>query len=193
MKKLLTLVVCLLMIGGIYAQEQHLAFKGVPIDGALKDYKDAMIKAGFHYEGEDEGVALLSGDFAGFKNVMIAVYTLANCDVVSHIAVIFPENSTWSELLTDYENLKDMMTKKYGRPKDCQERFTSYVSDSGDLRLTALSKGEYEWHTNYETDLGSIKLTISKGMVHYHTGCAVLIYQDKINSDKVKNSAIDDL
>ena len=191
-------------MGGIHAQvnihaqgsvpaQSHLSFKGVPIDGTLKDFKDAMIKAGFNYQGEEDGAALLSGDFAGYKNVMIIVYTLANCDVVSHIAVVFPENSTWSELLADYENLKEMMTKKYGRPKACQEKFTRYVGDSGDLRLTALSKGEYDWYTNYETDLGSIKLTISKGWEHYYTGCAVLVYKDKINAEKVSNSAIDDL
>jgi len=191
MKKLLTLVVCLIMMGGIYAQ-QHLTFKGVPIDGTLKDYTQAMKEAGFHYEGTDDGVSILSGDFAGYKNVMIGVYTLTSCDVVSHIAVIFPSNSTWSALQNDYEHLKEMMTKKYGKPKDVVEKFTTYVGDDSGLRLHALRDGEYEWYSQYETDLGTIRLTIGKG-TSYLTGCAALIYQDKANAEIVNNSAIDDL
>lgn len=204
MKKLLTLVVCLIMMGGIHAQvnihaqgsipaQQHLTFKGVPIDGTIRDYKDAMIKAGFHYEGEEDGISILTGDFAGYKNCIIGVSTLANCDIVSKIAVIFPYNSTWSALLNDYEHLKEMMTKKYGRPKDCQEKFTGYVGDSGDLKLLALRKGEYEWYSKFETELGTITLTIGQGNSYSTTGSAVLIYQDKINSERVNNSAIDDL
>lgn len=204
MKKLLLLVACLIMMGGIHAQvnihaqgsipaQQHLTFKGVPIDGTLQNYVDAMKQAGFHYEGTtDDGTALLSGDFAGYKNCYIGISTLSNCDVVSQIAVLFPSNSTWSALLSDYEHLKEMMTKKYGRPKECQERFTGYVGDSGDLRLLALSKGEYEWFTKYETDLGTIVLTIGEG-TEYSTGSAVLVYRDALNAEKVSNSAIDDL
>ena len=71
MKNLFTLFfTCLLFAGSIFAQ-QHLSFKGVPIDGTLKAYTDAMIKAGFHYEGTYDGVAALSGDFAGHKGCTI--------------------------------------------------------------------------------------------------------------------------
>ena len=121
MKKHLSLLLaCLLFAGTIFAQ-QHLSFKGVPINGTLKEYTDAMVKAGFHYEGTQDGVSILSGDFAGYKNCIVGVSTLKNCDVVSRIAVLFPNKDTWSSVLNDYETLKSMLTQKYGYPSDSKE------------------------------------------------------------------------
>lgn len=192
MKKLVTTLACLIILGGIMAQEQHLSFKGVPIDGTLKQYTNAMIKAGFQFEGTEDGLSVLSGDFAGFKDCLIGVSTLSNCDVVSHIAVLFPERETWSSLLNDYEQLKSMLTKKYGRPEMRSERFTGYVGDSDDLKMLALHSGEYEWYTVFSTDLGNIELSLLEGS-SYGSGMVRLSYYDKINSEKVLNSAMDDL
>lgn len=193
MKKHLTLLfVCLLFAGSLFAQ-QHLSFKGVPIDGTLKAYTDAMIKAGFHYEGTQDGIAALSGDFAGHKDCTIGVYTLKNLDVVSFITVLFPDQETWTSLKNEYEILKSMLTEKYGEPEESVERFTTYVGDySNGLVMHALKDEKYEWYTNFSTELGTIKLTISEGE-EYSTGRVVLVYMDKANGEKVRNAAMDDL
>lgn len=193
MKKHLTLFfACILFAGATFAQ-QHLSFKGVPIDGTLKAYTEAMVKAGFRYEGTQDGVALLSGDFAGYKNCIVGVSTLKNCDVVNHIAVLFPDRDTWSSLLGDYEHLKEMLTEKYGTPSDSQEKFTGYVGDNHNgLIMHALKAGEYVWYTTFTTELGDIELTIMSG-TEYDTGCVRLSYYDKANSDKVRKAAMDDL
>lgn len=191
MKKL-TLILCLLLANSICAQNQHLTFKGVPIDGTLKDYTEAMKKAGFKYEGSQDGVSILSGDFAGFKQCLIGVSTLSNCDVVSRIAVIFPSRNTWSSLVGDYEQLKAMLSKKYGNPEESSEKFTAYVGNDNGLKMHALRDDECEWYTIYSTELGDIELSLVEG-TSYLTGAVRLVYYDKINSDKVKNAAIDDL
>ena len=193
MKKHLTfLLACILFAGATFAQ-QHLSFKGVPIDGTLKAYTDAMVKAGFRYEGTQDGVALLSGDFAGYKNCIVGVSTLKNCDVVNHIAVLFPDRDTWSSLLGDYEHLKEMLTEKYGTPTDFKEKFTGYVGDDENgLIMLAIKDGEYVWYTTFTTELGDIELTIMSG-TEYDTGCVRLSYYDKANSDKVRKAAMDDL
>ena len=190
MKKL-ALILCLLLVNSVFAQNQHLTFKGVPIDGTLKDYTEAMKKAGFKYEGSQDGVSILSGDFAGFKQCLIRVSTLSNCDVVSRIAVLFPDNNTWSSLMQDYEHLKTMLTNKYGKPKECTEKFTTYA-ESDFSKMSALKSDEYVWYTTYSTDLGTIVLFVVAGR-SYHTGAVGLVYSDKINSDKVKNAAMEDL
>ena len=193
MKKHLTLFfACLIFAGSLFAQ-QHLSFKGVPIDGTLKAYTDAMIKAGFHYEGTQDGIAVLSGDFAGHKDCTIGVYTLKNLDVVSFITVLFPDQKTWTSLKSEYEILKSMLTEKYGEPEESKERFTTYVGDySNGLVMHALKDEKYEWHTNFSTEWGTIKLTISEGE-EYSTGRVVLVYMDKANGEKVRNAAMDDL
>ena len=193
MKKNLTLfLACLLFAGSIIAQ-QHLSFKGVPIDGTLKAYTDAMVKAGFHYEGTQDGISLLTGDFAGFRNCIVGVSTLKNCDVVNRIAVLFPDRDTWSSLLGDYEHLKEMLTEKYGTPTDSREMFTGYVGrDDNGLIMHAIKDGEYVWYTTFTTELGVVELSLVEGS-DYLTGKVRLLYSDKANSDKVRKAAMDDL
>ena len=193
MKKILFLLFLLIVTSvGIAQSRQHLSFKGVPIDGTLKEYTNAMIKAGFQFEGTEDGLSILSGDFAGFKDCLIGVSTLKNCDVVSHIAVLFPERETWSALTNDYEQLKAMLSKKYGSPNHQFERFTDYVGDSDNLKMLAIHSGEYEWYSVFSTEFGDIELSLIEG-TGYLTGMVRLSYYDKTNTEKVLNSAMDDL
>lgn len=192
MKKHITLfIACLMFAGNIFAQ-QHLSFKGVPINGTLKEYTDAMVKAGFHYEITQDGTALLTGDFAGYKGCTVGVSTLKNLDVVSRIAVLFPNKDTWSAVLGDYEHLKAMLTEKYGTPSDSQEKFTNHVGDNNGLIMYALKDDEYVWYTTFTTELGDIELSIMAG-TKSHTAMVRLSYYDKANSEKVRNAAMDDL
>lgn len=191
-KHLILFLACLAFAGNIFAQ-QHLSFKGVPINGTLKSYTDAMVKAGFHYELTQDGTALLTGDFAGYKNCIVGVSTLKNLDVVSHIAVLFPDKDTWSAVLNDYEILKAMLNEKYGTPSDSKEKFTGYVGDyDNGLVMHALKEGEYIWYTMFTTELGDIELSLMAG-TKYNTDCVRLSYYDKANHEKVRNAAMDDL
>lgn len=180
------------MIGGIMAQEKHLSFKGVPIDGTLKQYTAAMVKAGFKSEGTQDGLSLLSGDFAGFKGCIVGVSTVSNCDVVNRIAVLFPEKDTWSALMGDYEHLKDLLTEKYGEPEMVRERFTKYHGNDNGLKMYAVNDGEIEWFAVFSTDLGDIELTLVGGTFG-HQARVRLSYYDRANSETVRQSAIDDL
>ena len=191
MKNLVFFLTCLFIAGTVFSQQNHLKFKGVPIDGTLQSYTNAMKQAGFSYEGSQDGVSILSGDFAGYKGCIIGVSTLENCDVVSRISVLFPERDTWPSLIGDYETLKDMLTEKYGKPSDSKEKFTRQVySESG--KLSALSHDECVWYTIFTTELGDIELTLV-GDDYGLKGRVRLSYYDKANSEKVRNAAMDDL
>lgn len=193
MKKLLVTLVCLVMMGGLMAQEEHLSFKGVPINGTLKQYTAAMVKAGFKSEGTQDGLSLLSGDFAGFKGCIVGVSTLTNCDVVNRIVVLFPEKDTWSSLMGDYEHLKSLLTTKYGEPDVVQEYFTGYAgrTDSDAIKMSALHSEELEWYTIFKTELGNIELSVVSAS--YGKGMVRLGYYDKKNTETVTQSALDDL
>ena len=193
MKKLLVTLVCLVIMGGVMAQEEHLSFKGVPINGTLKQYTAAMVKAGFKSEGTQDGLSLLSGDFAGFKGCIVGVSTLTNCDVVNRIVVLFPEKDTWSSLMGDYEHLKSLLTTKYGEPDVVQEYFTGYAgrTDSDAIKMSALHSEELEWYTIFKTELGNIELSVVSAS--YGKGMVRLGYYDKKNTETVTQSALDDL
>ena len=113
MKKLIVSFAFVLIALTSYAQNssKHLTFKGVPIDGTLSEYVAKMKSAGFSHIGTEDGVALLSGEFAGYRDCMIGVKTLKKYNTVHEIAVLFPTQNTWRGLSYDYTKLKSMLSK----------------------------------------------------------------------------------
>ena len=108
MKKIILSLMASLMTLTLYAQTEspHLSFKGVPIDGTLNEYVQKMKQKGFDYVGTENGIAILTGDFAAYKGCTVGVATLKQEDLVSKITVIFPNCETWAGLANNYYSLK---------------------------------------------------------------------------------------
>ena len=194
MKKFFLVLSLLLSSVSLIAQtvSEHLTFKGVPIDGTLNEYVKKMENAGFSYLGQEDGTAMLQGDFAGYKNCIIGVSTLKAVNVVSTIGVIFPFCEDWSSLESNYEGLKSMLTKKYGEPAEVKEEFQGRVQPrTNNDKIYELSMDRCTWFTTFETPKGTIQLSLQKG--EYMKYFVLLKYFDKINTDKVTSSAMDDL
>ena len=195
MKKILISIIVILTPMISFAQNQqsqHLSFKGVPIDGTLNGYVAKMKQSGFTTLSIKNDVAMLKGDFAGYKDCVVYVATLKEKDLVSKITVIFPEHDTWSSLEDNYLSLKAMLTEKYGEPSESVEEFSTYSEPKNDYyKIHAVKFDEYKYFTTFETIKGSIQLSIEHDGVE---SCfAMLSYYDKINSDIIKARAIDDL
>ena len=173
------------------ADNQHLMFKGVPIDGTLSEYVEKMKLNGFVVSASESGKSLLKGDFAGYKDCFVGVVTMKQKDLVSRIKVMFPEREDWSSLYGNYVNLKDMLTQKYGQPTEVVEVFPSNptVTDES-LKFIYVSSGKCNYTTVFKTPSGEICLYLD----HTEFKCFVgLTYTDKINGEIMKAKAIDDL
>lgn len=109
----------------VFAQSasEHLTFKGVPINGTLNEFVSKLKQKGLAHIGTEEGIAMLKGDFAAYKNCTIAAVSLKQKNLVAKVGVIFPSLETWSSLSNNYFSLKEMLTKKYGEPAVCVEEF----------------------------------------------------------------------
>lgn len=192
MKKVLLSIILIILPYLIFAQNQHLQFKGVPIDGTLNEYVQKMKNANFTYLGTDDGIAILSGDFAGYKSCIIAVSTLKQKDLVNRIAVKFPDRDTWSYLSGMYFSLKEMLTEKYGNPSDCVEKFQSNTQPKDDgSKMHEVKMDRCNYYSTFETDKGDIELFIEHDGV---TSCYVILrYYDRINSDLIRQEAMNDL
>ena len=175
----------------IMESNNHLKFKGVPIDGTLKQFVSRMKRKGFKYIDSDDGVVVLQGDFAAYKECIIYVSTLDNKDLVSRIDVQFPKQDTWEYLYGDYKNLKDLLTEKYGKPNTEKEKFEDkYIDDDND-RMHAVKMDRCKYETRFKTDKGYIVLWIEHESV---MSCFVMLeYNDQINSGIIKKTAKDDL
>jgi hypothetical protein len=194
MKKILTLAFIAINLTA-FAQiksdsSKHLTFKGVAIDGRLEEFVSKMKKSGFTHTTTTNGTALLEGDFASYKSCIVGVSTLKTKDLVSKIVVLFPDRDTWSSLSDNYFNLKELLTEKYGKSESL-EKFQSYTPKDDGSKLTQVEIGACKYYTIYETEKGTIQLSIEHDGV---TRCFIkLSYFDKINSDAVKKQALDDL
>ena len=191
MKKLLISLFVILYTTIGQAQE-HLTFKGVPIDGTLDTYVANMKKAGFTFIGEDDGIAMLRGDFAGYRNCTIGVVTLKSIDIVNRISVLFDNHQDWNNIYVNYSSLKEMLTTKYGKYADCVEKFEGYSQPRDDNgKMHELTMDRCKFYTIWKTDKGNIELEIIKG--NLGGGMVRLSYWDKINTMSVQEKAMDDL
>ena len=196
MKKIIiTLSLLMVLMSSSFAQSsEHLKFKGVPIDGTLNEYVNKMKQAGFYYEATEDGIALLSGEFAGYSDCIVGVKTLQKLNLVHEIVVLFPSQDKWAGLNYDYERLKTMLTKKYGEPDECIERFNapSYMTMDDNAKMYQVERNNCEYYSKYDTNNGSISLTISND--GYEFGCRVkLFYTDKTNSAIFDDAVMEDL
>ena len=196
MKKIIiTLSLLMVLMTSSFAQSsEHLKFKGVPIDGTLNEYVNKMKQAGFYYETTEDGIALLSGEFAGYSDCIVGVKTLQKLNLVHEIVVLFPSQDKWAGLNYDYERLKTMLTKKYGEPDECIERFNapSYMTMDDNAKMYQVESNNCEYYSKYDTNNGSISLTISND--GYEFGCRVkLFYTDKTNSAIFDDAVMEDL
>jgi hypothetical protein len=196
MKKIImTFSFLMILMSSSFAQSsEHLKFKGVPIDGTLNEYVNKMKQAGFYYETTEDGIALLSGEFAGYSDCIVGVKTLQKLNLVHEIVVLFPSQDKWAGLNYDYERLKTMLTKKYGEPDECIERFNapSYMTMDDNAKMYQVKSNNCEYYSKYDTNNGSISLTISND--GYEFGCRVkLFYTDKTNSAIFDDAVMEDL
>lgn len=173
-------------------EEQHLKFKGVPIDGTLKEFTTKLVQRGFTKIGSENGQAVLTGDFAGFRDCLIYVSALQNKDLVNCVAAIFPSKSQWSILERDYNMLKTMLTKKYGEPSEVIEEFQTHSEPkSDDMKFHHLKNDECKYETTFQCENGDIILKMAH--IGYDSCFIVLAYYDSINTKLATSSAIDDL
>ena len=187
----LALVLSTTQLGAQTADNQHLMFKGVPIDGTMSEYVAKMKLNGFVVVATEPGATMLQGDFASYKKCLIGVVTLQQKDLVSKIRVMFPEQSDWASLYGNYSNVKEMLTQKYGAPTEVIEEFRDHPGVKDDaLKFIYASSGDCNYTTVFKTPSGEISLYLD----HAEYTCFVgLSYLDKINGEIIKAKAIDDL
>lgn len=194
MKKNVLIIISLLVSFSSFCQTaiNHMTFKGIPIDGNLTEFTAKMKQKGLTHAGTQDGVAFFEGEFAAFKNCIIGAVGSQKTSVVNKVFVIFPDCKTWSDLYGNYSELKDLMIKKYGEPSECVERFDAYFEPNDDNdRMMEVKSDNCKYISVWETDKGDIELSISH--IEYSECFVTLDYWDKINTEKVKDAAIDDL
>ena len=175
----------------MFAQSEHLTFKGIPIDGTLRQFTTQLVQKGFTKLSSENGQAVLKGDFAGYKDCYVLVSTIEQRDLVYMTGVMFPDLDQWGLLENNYQKLKEMLTKKYGKPAEVVEDFQSRLKPKTDRdKLYELKFDRCTYKTIFETEKGRIVVSLA----HEVSKCfVVLAYVDGINGGLAQDAAMDDL
>jgi hypothetical protein len=171
---------------------KHLTFKGVPIDGSIRVAASKIQAAGFSKVSLSDGIAILKGDFASYRDCQIAIVSDKEKDLVYQVIVLFPKKENWAGLSSDYTYLKSMLTDKYGKPASVIEKFDgSYQPTDDSMKYLKTEMDQCKYVSEWELNQGNIRLTInnSEQLGTY----VILIYVDKINVALVNSKALDDL
>lgn len=189
MRKFLFTLAFALMAMVTFAQDEHMTFKGIPMQGPLNDFVQKLKGKGFTLMESTKETAVLNGKFATYDNCYVCVYTEKNN--VSSVAVMFPEQETWNAITRRYYNLKEMLTEKYGAPVATIERFSDREPVSDVMRFYAILKDECKYQSTFETKNGSMILSMIK--VNFNTASVVIRYTDNINEEELRKTMMDDL
>lgn len=183
MKKLFFTFVLLLVTITMGAQE-HLLFKGIPIDGSVKDFCEQLKAKGFTYVSSENNSMFFEGDFTG-QNVHVRVASADSGENIFSVMVIFDAIGEWKTLVNTYDYYKNLYTRKYGKPTLSKENNPS-LSDSNGFLMYELYNGTVVWASLWKVTGGAIELSIEK--MDYLEGVVVIRYYDAQNMKaKVQN------
>lgn len=178
MKRILSIII-LAMTSFICMAQEHMTFKGIPIDGDLNSFVDKLEELGFSLDREFDDT-VLTGEFAGKSDCKIIICSTKLTNTVCQVGVAFPDQTSWIALKIEYDELLRLFTQKYGKPYQSQRYFDKPFYDGCGNEVRAVDNLKCHWSDLFSTDQGRITLTLSPGSrVGY--GCVVIFYHDKIN------------
>ena len=129
------LVSCSIMT---FAQNSHLKFKGIPIDGHAEKFVFALEKQGFTREKMSKGLDIMMGKFTDYQSIVL-IMSSKKTETVHTVCVKFGEESSWNSLLFMYKKYQEMYKNKYGEPDFYEESFDyPFDSNSEGLEMVAV-------------------------------------------------------
>lgn len=174
-RKMLLLLFILPMY--LFGQNEHLEFKGIPIDGFIDSFIAKMEKEGFKKVSQTSGGVIMTGNFVN-KSCTVIVVSTPKTKSVWKVSVFLPEDASWYSLKSDYNYFKEQFNTKYGEPSNSFEFFSKPYYEGDGYELQALGKDKCTYATYWELEKGYVVVKIGTD------GQIVFGYEDKINSNK---------
>lgn len=188
MKRLSAILVLFFVAISVVAQE-HLSFKGIPIEGSMTTFCQKLKAKGFTSIGRDNNVRMFSGDFTGRK-ATVGVTATADGKNVFGVVVLFDPSDEWNTLVNTYNYYKDLYTRKYGDPTISKENNPAR-SDSNIALMAEVHQGTVVYGSAWEITGGDIQVSIEKSSGVYE-GMVMIRYRDSQNVEaKIKDDLED--
>ena len=184
MKKVFCLLTVLLFSVSLQAQNAHLSFKGIPMDGDYKAFAQKLVQKGLKVETTTSEFVGLSGRFMHYLDVMVFVYPNPTDKFVSSVVAAIDAGKSWASVEDQYNLVVATYQSKYGQPSEHIEEFTEDVYDSDTWRLMRLRENRCNYYSKWELDEGTILIQLAYSEPVYYVLC---FYYDKQNQvDRLK-------
>lgn len=188
MRKLVITFTMLFAVISLMAQE-HLSFKGIPIEGSMTAFCQKLKAKGFTSIGSENNLTLFTGDFTG-RNATVGVTATDDGKDVFAVVVLFDPSGEWNALINTYDYYKDLYTRKYGKPSISKEKNPA-LSDSNTALMAEVHQGTVVYGSAWEVTGGDIQLSIEKSSGVYK-GMVMIRYRDSQNVEaKIQNDLND--
>lgn len=157
-----------------------LKFNGVEIDGSIDEFIYKMKTKGFVFDKtEENNVVIMLGEFIGQKCRLYIVPT-PKSKIVWKIAIFFGGSDTWESLKKEYESVRDLFSKKYGKPSHDGIFFKDPYYEGDGCELLALINDKCLCASIYMLKAGAITIQIENT-------CEVSVsYENRVNMNKAQ-------
>ena len=169
--------------------QEHLSFKGIPIEGSMTEFCQKLKTKGFTQLGRDDNVTTFTGDFTG-RQATVGVGATDDGKSVHSVVVIFDESSEWNTLVNTYDYYKGLYIRKYGEPSACREHIPSR-QDSNISLMYELGQGTVTYASAWNVTGGTIELSIEKA--GYSDGVVIIRYRDSQNVETKIQKDLEDI
>ena len=197
MKKILFVAMMCLISTFVIAQNDHLKFSGIPLDGTVSQFHNKIIQKGYKYDAEMTkrltGGRAYVGVFAGEQSDIYVYYDLKTSKVYRVKVVI----SSLSESLAKqkFESMVSRLKNKYTENNSLYD--DSKDSNFVDSYLILPLRDKYnEFLTAWGNSYGGISIFITESADKYNYPYHYSLhidYEDQLNSDAHRKSIEDDL
>ncbi len=189
MKRIVIVLTALFATISMMAQE-HLSFKGIPIEGSMTEFCQKLKAKGFTSIGQENNVTLFTGDFTG-REATVGVTATDDGQNVFAVVVLFDPSGEWNTLVNTYDYYKDLYTRKYGEPAASTEKNPSLL-DSNTFLMREVHEGTVVYVSAWEVTGGDIQLSIEKSSGEDYEGEVMIRYRDSQNAEaKIKRDLED--
>lgn len=169
--------------------QEHLSFKGIPIEGSMTAFCQKLKAKGFTSIGSENNLTLFTGDFTG-RNATVGVTATDDGKDVFAVVVLFDPSGEWNALINTYDYYKDLYTRKYGKPSISKEKNPA-LSDFNTALMAEVHQGTVVYGSAWEVTGGDIQLSIEKSSGVYK-GMVMIRYRDSQNVEaKIQNDLND--
>lgn len=170
----------------VMAQQEHLKFMGIPLNGSITSFQDKLKAKGISYDRvasakTNAGVRCFNGIFSGEKARIYVYYNEKTKIVYRAKAVLEYSNKEIGE--RKFEKFKSMLKDKY---------LTAYAKDSEQDGYPSMGMLVYD--NEFDKSLGIISLYMADSGYSFMDEVYLHIdYEDNVNSESDMDKNMDDL